>query len=266
MEPTPKIPDEIQAILNKPVPTRSAEETAQLHKHFEQGVKTLAKFEVAEGGVYAVALSPNGDRVAAAGGDGTVRLIDTQRRRRWSPRSCPSKSTRTRRRPSSRVSPRRGSESSQDARPRDSEPPLPAGDAVVKLDVEPAAIQLDGPARYAQVVVMAEFASGAKVDVTGRAKFKFSEPVAKANSVGLVTPRRQRPRHAHRCRSATRPPTSTCKSPISTIRMRPISFATSPRSSPAPAATPALATVRKPARTASSFRSAATTQCSTSAH
>ena len=57
---------------------RSAEETAQLQKHFEQGVQTLAKVEVAEGGVYAVALSPSGDRVAAAGGDGTVRLIDTQ--------------------------------------------------------------------------------------------------------------------------------------------------------------------------------------------
>ena len=41
--PTPKIPDNIQAILNKPVPNRSPEETASLHKHFEQGVKTPAQ-------------------------------------------------------------------------------------------------------------------------------------------------------------------------------------------------------------------------------
>ncbi len=79
MEPTAKIPDPIQAILNKPIQARSADETTQLHKHFEQGVKTLARLEVAEGGVYAVALSPNGDRVAAAGGDGKVRLFDTKK-------------------------------------------------------------------------------------------------------------------------------------------------------------------------------------------
>ena len=40
---------------------------------------SLAEFEVAEGGVYAVTLSPNGDRVAAAGGDGTVRLYDVKK-------------------------------------------------------------------------------------------------------------------------------------------------------------------------------------------
>jgi hypothetical protein len=47
---------------------------------------------------------------------------------------------------------------------------------------------MDGPARYSQVVVMAELTSGAKIDVTGRATFKFSEPVAKANSTGFVSP------------------------------------------------------------------------------
>src|SRR4029077_5727154 len=79
MDPAAKVPDPIQAILNKPVQNRSPEETASLHKYFEQGVKTLAQLEVAEGGVYAVALSPNGDRVAAAGGDGTVRLYDVKK-------------------------------------------------------------------------------------------------------------------------------------------------------------------------------------------
>src|SRR3954467_11055995 len=79
IDPAAKIPDPIQAILNKPIQARSADETASLHKHFEQGVKTLAQLEVAEGGVYAVALSPNGDRVAAAGGDGTVRLYDVKK-------------------------------------------------------------------------------------------------------------------------------------------------------------------------------------------
>ena len=78
MEAAPAIPAPIQAILNKPGISRNGDEKSQLQKHFEQGVQTLAEAEVAEGGVYAIALSPNGDRVAAAGGDGTVRLFDTQ--------------------------------------------------------------------------------------------------------------------------------------------------------------------------------------------
>src|SRR5262249_46190421 len=75
-----------------------------------------------------------------------------------------------------------------EARIRDSEPPIGAGDSVKKLIVEPAAIQMDSPSRYAQVVVMAQLASRAEVDATGRAICKFSEPLAKASSTGFITP------------------------------------------------------------------------------
>ncbi len=187
MDPAPKIPDNIQAILTKPVPSRSADETAQLKKHFEQGVQTPVKYDVAEGGVYAVALSPNGDRVAAAGSDGTVRIIDTQKSSlvaSFVPVSI-SKSDAKR---DIAAALRDAKPVFEDTHPRDSEPPLPANDPVVKLDVEPISIQLDSPNRYAQIVVMAEFASGAKVDVTGRAKLTFSAPVAVASSVGFITP------------------------------------------------------------------------------
>jgi len=187
MEPAPQIPADIQAILSKPVPSRSADETAKLHKHFEQGVQTAAKYEVAEGGVFAVALSPSGDRVAAAGGDGTVRLIDTKSGslvgsfvpvevQKLDSAHAPIAAAL-----------RDAGSSFGETRLRDSEPALP-GDEIVKLEVEPAAIQLDGPSRYAQVVAMAEYRSGAKVDVTGRAKLEFSEPVARANATGFVTP------------------------------------------------------------------------------
>jgi mono/diheme cytochrome c family protein len=139
MEPVPAIPDAIQAILNKPVQSRTADEVAQLRKHFEAGVKTLVKTEIAEGGVYALALSPAGDKVAAAGGDGTVRLIDTQN--------------------GSVVAAFRPVEVSEakeiiaasdvKAYPEDesaapSDPPLPS-DAIVGLQVEPPVISLDGP-------------------------------------------------------------------------------------------------------------------------
>jgi WD40 repeat protein len=185
MQPAPKIPDPIQAILNKPVQARSAEETAQLRKHFEQGVQTVARLEVAEGGVYAVALSPKGERVAAAGGDGTVRIFDTSKvslLAAFLPVEINNAA-----KSHVAASLRDADPSFGETRLRDSEPSLPSV-AVKNLVVEPAVIHLDGPARYAQVVAMAELASGAKIDVTGRAIFKFSAPVAKVNSTGLVTP------------------------------------------------------------------------------
>ncbi len=62
---------------------------------------------------------------------------------------------------------------------------------MVKLDVEPATIQLDSAGRYGQIVAMAEFASGARIDVTRQAKLALSEPVATVNPLGLVTPAKE---------------------------------------------------------------------------
>jgi WD40 repeat protein len=187
MEPTPAIPENIQAILYKPVPSRTAEDTAALRKHFEQGVQTLAKIDVVEGGVYSVALSPNGDRVAAAGGDGTVRLYAADK---GAPLASfvPVEIKKADVAASLReANPSLGETRLQEvALPSD--PPLPASDAVVSLSVEPAAIKLDGAARYAQLVVTAQLASGATIDVTRQAQLTLSAPVAKTNTAGVVTP------------------------------------------------------------------------------
>ncbi|MFO0788610.1 MAG: DUF1549 domain-containing protein [Pirellulales bacterium] len=189
MEATPKILDGIQAILNKPVQARSAEETAQLHKHFEQGVQTLAKFEVAEGGVYAVALSPTGDRVAAAGGDGMVRIFDAQKSAVLAS-FVPVEVTKAADAGQVALAPRADKPNTADGIQASAnvEPALPDGDAIVKVEVEPVSIQLDSPFRYAQVIVTAELASGAKVDVTRQAKFVVPQAVAAVNATGVVTP------------------------------------------------------------------------------
>jgi WD40 repeat protein len=190
MEPVPTIPDAIQAILNKPTHTRSGDEKAQLQKHFEQGVQTAAKADIAEAGVYAVALSPDGTRVAAAGGEGTVRLFDTQTGSlvtSFMPVEVHVAAALRDAEASVRDSRLREDPSVGDTRLRE-EPPLPANYGVVRLLIEPAAIQLDGPARYAQLIVTAESASGARVDVTRRAKLTISEPLADVNATGLVTP------------------------------------------------------------------------------
>ncbi len=186
MEPTPAIPDAIQAILNKPVQARSAEETAQLQKHFGESIQTAAKVEVAEGGIYAVALSPGGERVAAAGSDGTVRIIDAQGGAlvaSFVPVEIKKEDV-----AAALAAKEHAQDEAQGSLVSD-DPSLPVGDAVVNLIVEPVTISLDGPARYAQVVVTAELASGAKTDVTRKAEFAFSAAVASKTPAGMVTPR-----------------------------------------------------------------------------
>ena len=79
MEPAPAIPDADSGDPQQAgASTAAAKRNRSCRSILSRACKTLAKVEVAEGGVYAVALSPGGDRVAAAGGDGTVRLFDTQ--------------------------------------------------------------------------------------------------------------------------------------------------------------------------------------------
>ena len=185
----------------------------------KRACKTLAKVEVAEGGVYAVALSPSGDRVAAAGGDGTVRLIQHAERQprwrrfgRWKSRAAEEETRRD---------VKRGSTESRLplTHRRLSEPPLPArrrGRRAARSSRRP--ISLDGPARYAQIVVTAELASGARVDVTRQAKLRVRSAGGKINTAGVVTPSSKRSGPADRSRWATSRPTSTCKWRISTRR------------------------------------------------
>jgi hypothetical protein len=56
--------------------TRSAKEQEALAEHKKKGVKELARVQIPQSGVYAVAIHPNGETVATAGVDGVVRLID----------------------------------------------------------------------------------------------------------------------------------------------------------------------------------------------
>ncbi|HJQ79544.1 MAG TPA: DUF1549 domain-containing protein, partial [Lacipirellulaceae bacterium] len=190
MEPAPTIPGEIQTILHKPTYQHSEQEKAQLKKHYDANIQASAKIEVAEGGVYAVALNPSGDRVAAAGGDGMVRLIDTLTgtvTAAFSPveisKSVDAAAAAHVAAPVRDAEPslRHGESSIGETRLRD-------GDAVASLLLEPATIHLDGPARYAQIVVTAELSTGAKIDVTREVAYSFSAPVASVDSAGLVRP------------------------------------------------------------------------------
>jgi hypothetical protein len=188
MEPAPTIPPEIQAILHKPTYQHSEEEKAKLRQHYEANIQTSAKVEIAQGGVYALALSPDGDRVAAAGGDGMVRIIDTQGGAIVATFSPVAVTKADKQWNALAAQPHEhaeiGVEHAHAAKRREHA----TQNDVVSLAVVPATINLDGPARYTQIVVTAELASGAKIDVTREVEFGFSAPVASVDSAGLVTP------------------------------------------------------------------------------
>ncbi|MBI1370267.1 MAG: DUF1549 domain-containing protein [Planctomycetes bacterium] len=73
---TGTLPDNIKAIMAKRVADRKPEEKKAVEDYKHEGVRTVAQVEVGDSAIYAVAFSPDGKTLAAAGGDGMIRLID----------------------------------------------------------------------------------------------------------------------------------------------------------------------------------------------
>jgi len=181
------LPDALKAIMSKVASKRSAEERATLAKSLTEGVREVSRTPVAHAGVYALAFRPDGKALAAAGGDGLVRLIDAESGsvlKEFAP--APRGET-----PESEAV--AAAATALTGRPVDlAEPeprPVPEGSAVQALEVEPKALELAGPFAYAQVVVMARLATGERVDVTRAALPELDAPLAVVSPTGLVSPR-----------------------------------------------------------------------------
>jgi WD40 repeat protein/mono/diheme cytochrome c family protein len=69
------VPEPIKKIMGKVPDTRNAQEKEALAEYKKKGVKELARVRFSQTGIYALAIHPDGDVVAAAGADGVVRLI-----------------------------------------------------------------------------------------------------------------------------------------------------------------------------------------------
>src|SRR5206468_10022012 len=70
------LPDNIKAIMNKVSTDRSPQEVETLEMYHSKDVREIARTEVDQTGLYAVAFRPDAAVVATAGADGTVRLVD----------------------------------------------------------------------------------------------------------------------------------------------------------------------------------------------
>ncbi len=134
VDPEAKIADDVIKILEKPTHQRNGEEKKKLQTYFETSSQTIASLKF-DTGIYAVGFSPDGNTVAASGGDGLIRLIKADGGSIQS-EFIPVKVLKHR------------------------------NDEVAALTVEPAEISLTNPHAYAQLVVTAELTNGDTADVT----------------------------------------------------------------------------------------------------
>ncbi|MDR3638179.1 MAG: DUF1553 domain-containing protein [Isosphaeraceae bacterium] len=178
-----KVPDNIKAIADKPLAQRKPEEIVALDKYEADRFQPTGKVDVSKGAVYAVALSADGQHLAAGGADGVIRLID------------PAKGTITKEFAPAPLGPQTslGQGALTAIAPPPAEPAetetLPPGAKVVGLEVQPAAVNLIQSFDYAQILVTAKLDSGDRVDVTRMVKAEAPANLVDFSLTGVIWPK-----------------------------------------------------------------------------
>ncbi len=176
------LPDNIKAINEKVVTVRSPAETAALDAYHKAGVKKISSVKVSQGGIYTVAFRPDGKIVAAAGGDGIVRLIDPEKGtiiKEFAPVPVKTSSVVAN---ATAISVQPKLEEAVDTEV------LPAEAKLDALEVQPREIRLSNRFAYAQILVTGKLASGETIDVTRMVETRFSADIASVTRSGLVRP------------------------------------------------------------------------------
>jgi hypothetical protein len=177
------LPDNIKAIQEKVVTARSPQENAALDAYQKAGVKRIASVKVPQGGVYAVSFRPDGKILAAAGGDGIVRLINPETGslvKEFAPVAVKTASV-AQNEPVTTVAPKQEEAVETEA--------LPKGAVLETLEVQPREIRLSNKFAYVQILVAGKLKTGETIDVTRMAEPKLSADIVAFSRSGLVRPK-----------------------------------------------------------------------------
>jgi WD40 repeat protein/mono/diheme cytochrome c family protein len=187
------LPANIKAIESKVVSARSEEEKKTLLDYRAANIKVIAQAKLAQGGVFAVAFQPDGKRVAAAGADGNVRLIDTETGqivKEFAPAPIGGETSEPAPAAAGAVAvagssqppatPPAGSAASEES------DTLPKGSTLTALEVQPAELRLVSRFEVAQLVVTGTLDSGDRIDVTRMVDTKLPAGIAEVSHTGQV--------------------------------------------------------------------------------
>jgi WD40 repeat protein len=175
------VPANIKQIMGKVPGVRIPAERQTLDDYRKKGMRELSRIKVDKTGMYAVAFHPDNTTLAAAGGDGLVRLYDSTNGnliKDFAP------------------APLQAVVENAPANPKlifpkdaklDPEK-LPAGSKVTALEVEPKAIDFTSPYQYAQLLVTARLGNGDSFDATRVARLDMGSPLAAITPSSLVRP------------------------------------------------------------------------------
>lgn len=176
-----EVPEPIIQIMGKVPGQRNPQERAALAEHKKKGVKELARINIPQTGIYALAFRPDGQSVAVAGTDGVIRIVSVAAAKvvkEFAPAPVQA---------AANQSVAKGNTVAYPKDPADPEK-LPAGAKVVNLDVQPRDIHLANPFAYAQLLVTARLDNGELFDATRVASYTSSAKVVEVTPRGLIRP------------------------------------------------------------------------------
>lgn len=177
-----KLPDDLKAISAKRVRDRKPEEQQKLDDYRSKDIKRIANVSIEESSLYGLAFHPNNREIAVAGGDGTIRLIETETGQiRHTFPAAPVSGDAAESRSSF------GQLVWSDS-PQTHDETVPEGATVVDLMVQPPQVDLSAPFDYTQLLISATLENGESIDVTRIATLDLSGDAVEITRAGFVRP------------------------------------------------------------------------------
>ncbi|MCG8599084.1 MAG: DUF1549 domain-containing protein [Verrucomicrobiales bacterium] len=163
--------------------TNAAENKDDKIEEFQtRGAERIAKVDVGTA-LYSVAFSSDGKTIAAAGADGSIRLLnaaDLKEKLAFAPISIDKE----------RAIVKADPKATDRAKGKiaDHKESLPKGREVTAIEVSPKTIDIDSPNAYRQLLVTAKLNTGETADITRMVKYQLDQPLASISKTGVFRP------------------------------------------------------------------------------